>query len=167
MSEHTPETPETPAQAPEGADNPKPETPAKPEPDWKAEARKWEQRAKENTAAAKRLQEIEDQNKTEAERNAERLSAAEKRAQEAEAKVLKRDVADAKGLTPAQAKYLTGTTQEELEASADQILEDFPAAKPGPTPQRKPQERLRGGVDPEETPEETDPDKLAAAISRG
>ena len=95
--------------------------------DWKAQARKWEQRAKENLAAAKanddaakRLAEIEEASKTEAERTAERLAAAEKRAAELEAKALKAEVAAAKGVPAA---LLTGSTQEELEAAADALIE--------------------------------------------
>jgi len=61
--------------------------PADPAPkDWRAEAEKWqklsrqnEARAKENAAAAKRLTEIEDAAKTEAEKLAEKLAAAEER----------------------------------------------------------------------------------------
>lgn len=39
--------------------------------DWKAEARKWESRAKENSAAAAQLKELQDKDKTDAERIAE------------------------------------------------------------------------------------------------
>lgn len=95
--------------------------------DWKAQARKWEQRAKDNLAAAKanddaakRLAEIEEANKSEAEKTAERLAAAEKRAAELEAKALKAEVAAAKGVPAA---LLTGSTQEELEAAADALIE--------------------------------------------
>jgi len=95
--------------------------------DWKSQARKWEQRAKENLAAAKanddaakRLAEIEEANKTEAEKTAERLAAAEKRAAELEAKALKAEVAAAKGVP---VSLLTGSTQEELEAAADALIE--------------------------------------------
>ena len=95
--------------------------------DWKSQARKWEQRAKENLAAAKanddaakRLAEIEEANKSEAEKTAERLAAAEKRAAELEAKALKAEVAAAKGVPAA---LLTGSTQEELEAAADALIE--------------------------------------------
>lgn len=56
------------------------------EPDWKAEAEKWksfsrtwEERAKSNEEAKKRLDEIEEQGKSEAEKVAERLKAAEAR----------------------------------------------------------------------------------------
>ena len=95
--------------------------------DWKAEARKHEQRAKENAAkakanegAAQRLAEIEDANKSEIEKVAARAEAAEKRAAELEAKSIRSDVALAKGVPAA---LLTGSTQEELEASADALIE--------------------------------------------
>jgi hypothetical protein len=94
--------------------------------DWKAEARKHEQRAKDHAAkakanegAAQRLAEIEDANKTELEKIAARADAAEKRAAELEAKSIRSDVAAAKGVP---ASLLTGSTQEELEASADALI---------------------------------------------
>ena len=97
------------------------------ETDWKAQARKWEQRAKENLTAAKanevaaqRLQEIEEANKTEAEKIAARAEAAEKRAAELEVKAIRAEVAAAKGVPVA---LLTGSTQEELEAAADALIE--------------------------------------------
>lgn len=49
---------------------------------WRAQARKQETRAKENAAAAKRLQALEDATKSEQERAAERVTAAEQRAQD-------------------------------------------------------------------------------------
>ena len=42
--------------------------------DWKAEARKWEQRAKDNKSAADRLAAFEESQKTEAEKLADRLA---------------------------------------------------------------------------------------------
>lgn len=95
-----------------------------PETDWKAEARKWESRAKENLKnaranedAAKRLAELEEAQKTEAERVAERLAAAEKRAEELEAKAVRAEIAAAKGIPLA---VLEAGTPEEL---ADAVLE--------------------------------------------
>lgn len=111
-------------EAPQGAEpvegEPKQET------DWKAEARKWESRAKENLSAAKanegaaqRLAEIEEAQKTEAQKAQERLEAAEKRAAELELKATRAEVANVKGVP---ANLLSGSTQEELEASADALL---------------------------------------------
>jgi hypothetical protein len=56
------------------------------------------------------------------------------------------EVAAAKGLTPEQATWLKGATQEELTASADQLLAAFPAAPAGPrTPAPDPSQGARGG----------------------
>lgn len=52
----------------------------KPEPDWKAEARKWEQRAKTNSAAAKELEQIKAAQQTAEERAQAAARAAEARA---------------------------------------------------------------------------------------
>lgn len=107
------------AQEPEAPENTQ-------ETDWKAEARKWESRAKENLAAAKandaaarRLAEIEEAQKTEADKAAERLAAAEKRAAELELRSIRAEVAAAKGVP---ANLLSGSTQEELEAAADALI---------------------------------------------
>lgn len=124
------------------ADNetPQGETPVegelKQEIDWKAEARKWESRAKSNLAeakanegAAQRLAEIEEAQKTEAQKVQERLEAAEKRAAELELKAARAEVAAEKGIP---ANLLTGSTREELEASADALI----AFKGAQEPQR-------------------------------
>lgn len=71
-------------------------------------------------AKSEQLAQIEEANKTEAEKAAERLAAAEKRAAELEAKAVRAEVAAAKGVP---ASLLTGSTQEELEASADALIE--------------------------------------------
>lgn len=115
------------------------------------------------------LQELTDRDKSDGVLLAEKLTAAEKRAELAESKALRHEVAAAKGLTPAQAKRLVGTTQEELEADADDILETFPGApKVTPPPSDRPKPlALRGGSDPSDEPEETDPRKLAGLIPRG
>jgi hypothetical protein len=96
------------------------------ETDWKAEARKWESRAKENLtaakaneSAAKRLAQIEEAQKTEAQKAQERLDAAEKRAAELELRSIRAEVSAAKGVP---ANLLSGSTQEELEAAADALL---------------------------------------------
>jgi membrane protein involved in colicin uptake len=82
------------------------------EPDWKAEARKWESRAKENKGAAERLAEIEEANKSAEQKAAERLAVAEKAAAEAEAKVLRRDIAIEHKLSAADAALLDTITDE-------------------------------------------------------
>ncbi len=90
-------------------------------------------------AAHAKLKEYEDRDKTEAQRTAERLAAAEQTAADATARLLRLEVGAEKGLTPAQARRLVGTTREELEADADELLASFPAtqARP-PTPKPDP-----------------------------
>jgi len=97
------------------------------------EAAKYRTEAKANAEAAARLKEFEDRDKTEAEKAAGRLTAAEQRAAEAESRALRLDVAFEKGLTPAQAKRLVGTSREDLEADADEILRDFPVKPARPS----------------------------------
>jgi hypothetical protein len=59
----------------------------------------------------------------------ERVAQIERQAQESEARALRAEVANAKGLTPNQAKRLIGATKEELEADADELLKDISAQK--------------------------------------
>lgn len=128
----------------EPAPNP-PADPAQGDTDWKAEARKWESRAKENSAARKRLDELEEAAKTDLEKATSRAEAAERRAAELEALALRREIAEAKGLPLAAAARLSGETREELEADADQLAElighdTTPSQRPDPI-----QGRTRGG----------------------
>ena len=69
--------------------------------------------------AAEKLSAIEAANKSEAEKTAERLAAAEKRASELEAQALRAEVANEKGVP---AKLLSGASREELEAAADELI---------------------------------------------
>jgi hypothetical protein len=86
--------PQTKATEPHGAAETEPQAP-EPQIDWKAEARKWEQRAKENSAARKELDEIKRERMTETERMAAEAKDATARAEAAEAE-LERMRADAK-----------------------------------------------------------------------
>jgi hypothetical protein len=110
----------------EGDTPPDGDKPADENTDWKAESRKWEARAKENAAkakvnegAAQRLKEIEDADKSEAEKAAARAEAAEKRAAEAEAKALRAEVAASKGVP---VELLSGSTKDEMVAAADSLI---------------------------------------------
>lgn len=94
--------------------------------DWKAEAEKWkalsrqnEDRAKANADKAKRFDAIEEQSKSEMQKLLEAKEAAEKRAAAAETASLKARIAASKGV---DVDLLTGTTQEEITASADRLL---------------------------------------------
>ena len=144
---------------------------------WKALARKHEQRAKDSHEELEKLKAEGDTSKTELEKINERLAAAEKRAEAAEIEGRRFQVAAAKKLTPAQAKRLQGTTLEELEADADDLIEAFTPpdtgdskdgddTEPKTTGGGKPKERLRPGADTSAEPEgEDDPRKLADAIA--
>lgn len=121
------------------------------------------QRVKQEAAEARqRVQEFEDAKKTDGEKLADRITAAEERATKAEQKALRLEIAAAKGLTPAQAKRLVGTTKEELEADADEILDAFPAKGTTPPPGRKPSPDMGGGTDPTNQP--VDVKKLVDSI---
>ena len=135
---------------------------------WKAMSRKWEGQAKTNSGAQKRLDEIEEANKTEAQKAADKATLSDKAAADAKQELARLRVAMRKGLTEGQAKRLIGATEEELEADADELLDSFgtkETASDGGKPTR-PKERLRSGAVPNEEPDETDPHKLAASVPR-
>lgn len=96
------------------------------EKDWKAEADKWkalarkhEDKSKENADKAKQFDDITEAQKSELEKANERAANAEAHAAEVEARAVRAEVAAAKGVPAA---LLTGSTQEEFEASADALL---------------------------------------------
>lgn len=112
--------PAAPAQEP-AAPAATPEAP-KPETDWKAEAKKWESRAKENKGAADKLAEIEEANKTEAQKNAERLAAAEKTAADATRSALKFKIAAKFQIGDEDADlFLSGTDEDTLTKQAERL----------------------------------------------
>lgn len=122
---------------------------------------------------AEELAELKKKDQTAAQQAEGKLTAAEKRAAEAEAKavdlearVMRMEVASSKGLTSAQAKRLAGTSREELEKDAEELLETFGGNGQGGSTPRKPAEDLRGGGNPSATPAETDPKKLAESVPR-
>jgi hypothetical protein len=129
---NTPGTPAVAYPAANPADPPKP--PAK-ETDWKAEARKWEQRAKENSKAAEELQKLEDAKKSELERERERADKAEARARELEEAQTRRDLAEKVARDKRVPAHLLmrggGDTQESMEEYADEILA-YRGEKPPP-----------------------------------
>lgn len=114
------------------------------------------------------LQKIRDGEKSETEKERDLRVAAEKRAEQLELKDLQRSVAEAKGIPLKHAGRLKGATKEELEADADEYLEDYTPSESAGKPRipGKPRENLRGGGAPDAEPEETDPVKLAASIPR-
>lgn len=68
------------------------------------------------------------------------------------------------------AKRISGNSKEELEADAKEFFADLAGPKEGDNGgdgvTRRPKERLRGGGDPTEEADETNPRKLAEAIPR-
>lgn len=143
--------------------------------DWKAEAEKWkglarkhEGNAKTNAGAAQRLRELEDADKSELQKAQDATASEKRRADEAEGKLIRLEIAAEKGLSPAQAKRLVGSTREELEADADELLEAF-GGKNGDgkkDPLKRPVGAGRSGTVPDAEPEENDPTKLAAMVPR-
>ena len=117
-------------------------TPAEPEKDWKAEyekavaqSRKWEQRSKDNAAAAKELEALKDASKT----DAEKLADATKRAERAEQKLAEyeskaeraaivAEVAAAKGVDAEWLGRMSGDDREAIEANADYIASKLSGA---------------------------------------
>jgi len=113
MSEITPvPTDATPKPAPPAQGDTGEQTPTV-EIDWPAKAREWERRAKANKTAADELATIKESQKTEAEKATERLAAAERKVAEAEARVLRRDVAIEHKLTKDDAALLDTITSED------------------------------------------------------
>lgn len=94
----------------------------------RAESARYRTEAKANADAAKRLAEIEDAQKTEAQKAAEQLQALQQENARLQAEALKAQVAASKGVP---ADLLSGTTEDELNAAADRLLA-FKGATPAP-----------------------------------
>lgn len=107
------------------------EAPAQEPTDWKAEARKWEQRAKENLSAAKRLAEIEEASKSELQKAQERAEAAEKTAARYQSEALRSRVLAEHGITSEYADLVVGDDEDALVASAKKV-QSLLNAQPAP-----------------------------------
>lgn len=126
----------------------------------RAARRKAEKDAKDLAA---RLQALEDKDKSELDKLRDENTTLKTQLGDATAKALRMEVAAEKGV---KARWLSGTTREELEAAADEYLEDHPPATgTGPAPS-KPTADLKGGSDPTEEPE-TDVREVVDSIPRG
>lgn len=106
--------------------------------DWKAKAREWEKRAKENKDAALKLQELEDAKKTETEKLTDKLTTAAQQRDQLASEAMKLRIALRKGVPADLIDRLRGETEEEVEADADALLalvapKDDSTA-PGPRP---------------------------------
>lgn len=117
--------------------------------------------------AEARLAKIDEDGKSELEKAIARAEAAEKSAADAEAKRLRLQVATDKGLPAGLAARLQGSTLEELEADAAELLESFPPATPSAAaPAGRPVEARPASADPTQGPVEMDPAKLAETVPR-
>lgn len=117
-------------------------------------------KAKELEPLAAKAKELEDAGRSDVEKLTARAEAAERSAAEAGASLLRLQVATEKGLSVSQAKRLVGSSREELEADADELLAAFPA--PGPA---KPAGDI--GQGPRETPTAPVPDTARGLIAAG
>lgn len=116
---------------------------------------------------AARLKAIEDKDKSDSELAREEAANEKTRADKAEARAMRLEVAHDKGLTSAQANRLVGTTKEELEADADELLAQFSPkeTQDDDDERRRPRERLRSGAAPD-AEDEPDIDAAVAATRR-
>lgn len=150
---------------------------------WKGLSRKHEDRSKENESASDELKKLKESSLSDQQRRdaadkaaQDKLDDLERRANEADARALRAEVAAEKKLTAAQARRLAGTTREELEADADDLLETFKPAESGdeggggssgrPSGGRPIPNLTGGGKPTEEGPVEMNPAKLAESVPR-
>lgn len=112
-----------------------------------AALRKANREAAENRVKAQKL---EDKDKTESEKLRDEVTRlTQERDAQAQA-ALRMEIATESGLNAAQIKFLSGTSREELEARAAEILEAMPAVAPAsPPPSTQPRPNLRGGTEPD------------------
>lgn len=103
------------------------------ETDWKAEARKWEERAKANKSASEKLAEIEEASKSEAQKLAERAEAAERALAEAQADALRSKVIAKHSIPEDYHDFIVGASEEELTAKAEKVKKLIEAQSEAPT----------------------------------
>lgn len=103
--------------------------------DWKAKyeeaighSRKWEQRAKDNADAARRLADIENASKTAEQQNADKIAALEQKLAASERTALVARVQATHGISDEDAAlFLTGADEAALTAQAKRLAERAPA----------------------------------------
>lgn len=111
----------------EAVETPVDQAPSVPKSDLPPEVKKALSKAnKEAETLRLKLKEYEDKDKTEAQRLQEERDALKAERDQLALDTMRREVADELGLTPAQARRLVGSTRDELEADAADILEHFP-----------------------------------------
>lgn len=163
---------ETASASAENSENPT--TPARTEPDWKARAREWEKRAKDNLTAATRLQEMEEASKTENQKAADRAARAEADAKAAKLDSLRYRAAVKHGIGEDAFDLLGSGDEDEISERAERVgkllaaaterdsfkaeverltaeLEAIKTGKPVPATGR-PVEQLQPGATPQNIP---------------
>lgn len=89
---------------------------------WKQKAREQEKRAKENAAAAKRLAELEESQKSEADKQTDRIKQLETEAESARRDALRFKVASEFGIASERAELLlTGSDEETMRRQAEAL----------------------------------------------
>ncbi|HET6916600.1 MAG TPA: hypothetical protein VFH56_10975 [Acidimicrobiales bacterium] len=129
--------------------------------DWKAKAREWEKRAKDNFAQINELKPLADQfraleeaSKSEAQRLADAAETAKREAEAARSDAIRYKVAATHGIDAEHFDLLGSGTEEEISARAEKIAALIAAkaqaqATPTPLPTR-PVEQMRPGATPGE-----------------
>lgn len=123
--------------------------------DWKAKAREWEKRAKQNMARiselepkAKQFETLEAASKSELERAQEQAQALQNELATTQRQALLASVALEKGLPANLARRLQGESREDLEADADELLALFGTSSTtrAPAPDRSQGSSANGGA---------------------
>jgi chemotaxis protein histidine kinase CheA len=185
MSEATPEAAPATETTEATATTETPAAPEQPKPTetvdfWKQKAREQESRAKSNAEAARRLQELEDAQKTEAQRLADRQAAIERERDEARSEGLRYKAAAKHGVGEDYFDLLGTGDEEAINARAERVgsllkltteneqlkaeLEALRAGKPAPVGGR-PVPALKPGATPENA--QTEDDVLYSSLFGG
>lgn len=94
----------------------------------RAEAKGWRLKFEDAKAKATEFDKLQETTKSEAQRQAEALTAAQRERDEAVARALRLEIAHERHLPPGLARRFQGSTREEIEADADDLLKTLPAA---------------------------------------
>lgn len=119
--------------------------------------------------AKRKISKVNSENKalreraTKAEKKAESVDELQQQTQTLGSENLRLRVGYELGLPMSLALRLQGSTREEMLEDAQQLVE---LVAPTKRPTQKPTEALRGGLKPDEEPEETDPRKIAERMFR-
>lgn len=118
------------------------DTESKPDPaaelaKWKSLARKHERTAKENSAAAKKLADLEDANKSESQKLNDQLSSAQVELQELRVEKIRAAACREAGLDPELAEYITAADPDDAVEQAKKLAERLKPKLPPPADMRQ------------------------------